>query len=44
MPEGDPSSFTRILYGCEADEVAEVVILTPMNAMIEALKMVSEGV
>jgi uridine phosphorylase len=44
MPEGDPSSFTRILYGCEADEVAEVVILTPMESMIEALKLVSEGV
>lgn len=25
MPEGDPNEFTRILYGCEADEIAEVV-------------------
>ncbi len=44
MHEGDPNAFTRVLYGCDADEVAEVVILTPLDAMIEALKHGSEGV
>jgi uridine phosphorylase len=44
MHEGDPNTFTRVLYGCEADEVAEVVILTPIDAMIEALKHRSDEV
>lgn len=41
MPEGDPSVFTRVLYGCESDEVAETVILTPLDAVLEALKSCS---
>ncbi len=44
MPEGDPSAFTRTFYGCNADEVAEIVILTPMDETVEALKLRAEGV
>jgi uridine phosphorylase len=44
MPEGNPSAFTRTFYGCEADEVAEIVILTPMDETIEALKLRAEDV
>ncbi len=44
MPEGDPSEFTRILYGCEAHEIAEVVLLTPMDSTLEALKLKAEEV
>ncbi len=44
MHEGDPNAFTRVIYGCDADEVAEVVILTPLNAVIEALKHRSDDV
>lgn len=44
MHEGDPNTFTRVLYGCDADEIAEVVILTPLDAMIEALKLRSDSV
>jgi uridine phosphorylase len=43
MPEGDPSVFTRVLYGCESDEVAEIVILTPLDDVIEALRRCSQG-
>lgn len=39
MPEGDPSVFTRSFYGCEADEVEEIVLLTPMNSTLEAIKL-----
>lgn len=38
MPEGDPDTFTRILYGCKLDEIAETVFLTPMDETLEALK------
>lgn len=38
MPEGDPSAFTRLIYGCEADDVAEVVILSPIDVMLDAIK------
>lgn len=44
MPEGDPSVFTRIFYGCEAGEVAEVVLLTPIDETLEALKQRGEAV
>lgn len=33
MPDGDPSVFTRGFYGCEAEEVAEVVLLTPIDGL-----------
>ena len=39
MPEGDASAFTRVLYGCEADEIAEIVLLTPMDSFLEALML-----
>jgi len=44
MPDGDPGEFTRLLYGCEADEIAEVVFLTPLDSTIEALKLKAENV
>ena len=44
MPKGDPSSFTRVLYGCDADDVAEIVLMTPIKDWWEALKHRSEDV
>ena len=44
MPEGDPSSFTRVLYGCDAEDVAEVVLMTPIKDWWETLKFRSEDV
>lgn len=44
MPEGDPSNFTRIMYGCEANDIAETVFLTPMDSVIKALKEKAENV
>lgn len=44
MPDGDPSDFTRLLYGCEADDMAEVVFLTPLDSTLEALKLKAEQV
>ncbi len=44
MPEGDPNEYTRILYGCEADEIAEVVLLTPLDSTPESLKLKAENV
>ena len=38
ISEGDPNVFIRTLYGCEADEVTETVLLTPTNRIMEALK------
>lgn len=38
MPEGDPSKFTRVLYGCAAEEIAETVLMTPIRDWFEALK------
>ncbi len=43
MPEGDPSVFTRSLYGCEADEVAETVLLTPFDDTVGALRQRAEA-
>lgn len=42
MPERDPDAFTRIFYGCEAEDVAEIVFLTPMNEILETLKQKAE--
>ena len=44
MPEKDPSEFTRVLYGCEADEISEAVILTPIDSFLEDLKARAENV
>jgi uridine phosphorylase len=44
MHEGDSSAFTRALYGCEPDDIAEVVLLTPMENTFEALKDKGEDV
>jgi uridine phosphorylase len=44
ISERDPNVFTRILYGCEANEIAEVVLLTPMDSTLEALKLKAEDV
>ena len=44
IPDGDPDYFTRLLYGCEADEIAEAVLLTPMDSTLEALKRRAENV
>ncbi|MGD2201253.1 MAG: hypothetical protein PVJ38_06465 [Candidatus Bathyarchaeota archaeon] len=37
MPEGNPDEFTRVFYGCRADQISEVAILTPMESTVEAL-------
>ena len=44
MPERDPSVFTRVFYGCEAGEIAETVLLTPLDKTFEALKQRAEEV
>jgi len=44
MPDGDPGSFTRVTYGCEANEVAETLLMTPFNRNLEALKSRAENV
>ncbi|MGD2142359.1 MAG: hypothetical protein PVH79_02635 [Candidatus Bathyarchaeota archaeon] len=38
MPEGNHDEFTEVLYGCRADEITKVVILTPITSVIETLK------
>ncbi len=38
MPEGSPSEFTKTLYGCEPEDISEVVILTPFDSTLEDLK------
>ena len=38
MPEGSPSEFTRTLYGCEPEDISEVLILTPYDSTLEDLK------
>jgi len=44
IPKGDPSRYTRILYGCEATDVSEVVILTPLDDLVEGLKGRAEDI
>ena len=44
MPKGDPSSFTRVLYGCDADDVAETVLMTPIKDWWSALRDRSDDV
>ena len=38
MPQKDPNEFTRILYGCDADEISNIVILTPIDSFLQTLK------
>ena len=38
IPRGEPSIYTRTLYGCEASEVSEVVVLTPIDDIFKALR------
>ena len=44
MPEGSPSEFTRKLYGCEPEDISEVVLLTPFDSTLNDLKARAEGV
>ena len=44
IPKGDPSIYTRSLYGCEAAEVSDVVILTPIDDIMEGLRERGEGI
>ncbi len=44
MPEGSPGEFTRTLYGCEPEDISEVVILTPFDSTLEDLKGRAENV
>jgi uridine phosphorylase len=44
IPEQEPGVFTRVLYGCEADEITETVILTPIDSFLEDLKARAENV
>jgi len=39
MPEGDPNAFTRVLYGCDVDEISDVVVLTPITEMLSQLRV-----
>ena len=44
MPEGGLGEFTRMLYGCEPEDISEVVILTPFDSTLDALRdRVSHG-
>ncbi len=38
MPNADPSEFTQVFFGCDADEIAEAVILTPLDKTLDSLK------
>jgi len=38
MPEGDPSAFTKVMYGCTADEVSEIVLMTPIDEFFKSFK------
>lgn len=38
MPEKNPSEFTKTLYGCEPEDIAEVVIRTPYDSTLEDLR------
>jgi uridine phosphorylase len=44
MPERSPSEFTRKLYGCEPEDISEVVLLTPFDSTLNDLKARAEGV
>ena len=44
IPEGSPSEFTRTLYGCEPEDIAETVIMTPFDSTLEDLKGKAEDV
>ncbi len=44
MPEGSPSEFTQTLYGCEPEDISEVVILTPFDSTLKDLKARAEKV
>lgn len=38
IPKKEQSTFSHELYGCEADEVEETVILTPIDEIFQSLK------
>jgi uridine phosphorylase len=38
MPDGDPSAFTKVMYGCAADEVSEIVLMTPIDEFFKSFK------
>ena len=44
MPEGSPSEFTMKLYGCEPEDISEVVLLTPFDSTLNDLKARAGGV
>ena len=44
IPEGDPNTFIRSLYGCEASEIRETVLLIYKNETMEALKQRADTV
>ncbi len=44
MPEGSPSEFTKWLYGCEPEDISEVVIMTPFDSTLEDLREKADDV
>ena len=44
MPEGSPSEFTKRLYGCEPEDISEVVIMTPFDSTLEDLREKADDV
>jgi len=44
MPEKNPSEFTKTLYGCEPEDISEVVILTPFDSTLDDLKGKADNV
>jgi uridine phosphorylase len=44
MPEKTPSEFTKTLYGCEPEDISEVVFLTPFDSTLEGLKVKADNV
>ncbi len=44
MPERSPSEFTKRLYGCEPEDISEVVIMTPFDSTLEDLREKADDV
>ena len=38
MHDGDPTKFTKVLYGCGYNEISETVLMTPIRAWFDAWK------
>ena len=39
IPEGGPGDFIRVTYGCEVDDISEIVYLTLRQALLAELRL-----